>query len=139
MRRSVLMSRILDRRETSVLWPRSPAQREAIGRALDALIRAERSGIIGNTVEQIEAARRYYLHSAEPLGLPCPAGNTEFGIDPLGNVRLCFYKDEVGSALGGTPLSQLFESAAVTHCRTEIAACRDGCRLNTANQDRFPR
>ena len=123
--------------QSSALWPRTPAQRDAVGRALDALLAAERSGIIGNTAQQLEAARRYYLSPGEPLGLPCPAGHTEFGVDPLGNVRLCFYKDEIGSALNPVPLSELFANAAVARCREEIATCRDGCRLNTANQERL--
>ena len=124
-------------RETSELWPRTPARRAAVERALDQLLAVTHEGIVGNTVAQLEAARRYYLEPEEPPGIPCPAGNTEFGIDPLGNVRLCFYKDEIGSALSPTPLSELFESPVVARCRAEIAECPDGCRLNTANQDRF--
>jgi len=128
-----------DRRwwETSSLWPRTPEALDAIDRALDVLMHAQREGLVLNTLEQLTAVRGYYRYPGHAPKVPCAAGRTEFSIDPLGLVRLCFYRDEIGSAVDEGVLANLFETGRAGALRKNIASCLDGCRLNVCDLDRL--
>jgi len=120
----------------STLWPKNGEQIALVETALDALLAARtEAGLVLNTVEQLEGARLFYRDPAGVPALSCPAGSSECGVDAVGDVRLCFYREPIGSLEDPASVESVWQGGAARARRAEVASCRAACRLNTSNID----
>jgi MoaA/NifB/PqqE/SkfB family radical SAM enzyme len=119
----------------SPLWPQDEAEQAAVSLGIDALLDGRQRGVrVLNTEAQLEAARAYYRDPLRPPSGPCPAGKTECGVGPTGELVLCFFHGRpLGSVVGGLDPAIAWTSPAATARRSDIAACLQACRLNTSN------
>ena len=100
----------------------------------DKLAEMKKEGYqIFNTFEQIEAIKMFLKNPDDILkSIDCRVGETNFAIDPYGDVRLCFNMAPVGNIRENTP-KEIWENKLSDACRKSTSKCKMYCRLLNCN------
>jgi len=100
----------------------------------DKLAQMKKDGYnIFNTFEQIEAIKMFLKNPDDILkAIDCRVGETNFAIDPYGDVRLCFNMAPVGNIRNNTP-KEIWENNLSKACRKSTGKCKMYCRLLNCN------
>lgn len=100
----------------------------------DKLAEMKKDGYsIFNTFEQIEAIKMFLKNPDDILkAIDCRVGETNFAIDPYGDVRLCFNMAPVGNIRENTP-KEIWENNLSKACRKSTSKCKMYCRLLNCN------
>ncbi|MCX7943277.1 MAG: radical SAM protein [Deltaproteobacteria bacterium] len=83
---------------------------------------------IGNSKEQLLTMIEYFRDPGKNHNMECNAGNTDIGIDNVGNLLLCFNLNPVGNLLERR-IDELFYSKEADIIREEIKSCPRECKL----------
>lgn len=119
---------------TSPLWPRDLG---AIDTAIDALIDERRGACqVCNSVEQLEAFRRYFHSPGVANGQVCKAGHSDIAFDPAGNVRLCYFLEPVGNVREARDLPRIWNAVETMRRRQAVHTCQRSCNLLNCNFER---
>lgn len=88
---------------------------------------------IYNSHEQLNLYKLFLADREKAVSITkCTVGDTNFSIDPYGNVRLCYNMAPIGSILEKTP-NELWFSDEADKCREKIEKCHLSCRLMNCN------
>lgn len=89
--------------------------------------------LIYNSHEQLDLYKLFLTDREKAVSITkCTVGNTNFLIDPYGNVRLCYNMAPIGSILEKSP-NELWQSKEANYCREKIEKCKLSCRLMNCN------
>lgn len=118
----------------SPLWPTDLG---AIDAAIDVLV-DERNGAcqVCNSVEQLQAFKRYFRDPSVYNGEVCKAGHSDIAFDPAGNVRLCYFLEPVGNVTDGRALPRIWNAVGTMRRRHEVHRCTRSCNLLNCNFER---
>ena len=107
---------------------------EHASEVFDKLAEMKKEGYqIFNTFEQIEAIKIFLKNPDDIIKrIDCRVGETNFAIDPYGDVRLCFNMAPVGNIRENTP-KEIWENNLSTACRKSTSKCKMYCRLLNCN------
>ena len=83
---------------------------------------------IGNSKAQLLTMIEYFRQPDKAYDMSCNAGNTDIGIDNMGNLLLCFNLRPVGNLISKR-IDQLFFSKNADDIRDEIRHCPRECKL----------
>lgn len=118
----------------SALWPRDLG---AVDAALEVLIEERRTTMrVCNSVEQLQAFKRYFREPSRYNGEVCKAGHSDIAFDPAGNVRLCYFLEPVGRVDEGVPIAAMWNRWTAMRRRYEVGHCRRSCNLLNCNFER---
>ena len=111
-------------------WPDDFLQVE---KAIDGLIAAKKAGMcINNSLEQLNAMKRYYRNPEELSGQECLSGNNNFIVNESGKVMLCWNMPVVGDILKEDP-ERIWNGNKAYCIRQQIKQCRRTCRMLNCN------
>jgi len=123
--------------ETSPLFPRTKAALAGIDAAVDALVAERmRGGSVCNPVGQLVAYKNHFRNPEKDNGHQCRAGHTDLSVDALGNIRMCYFLDPVGSILDERPLPLVWDGYQTLRRRWEVSRCDRSCNLLNCNFER---
>lgn len=89
--------------------------------------------VIYNSFEQLELMEAFLQESDVILNdIKCNVGETNFAVDPYGDVRICFNMNPIGSIKDSQP-QELWESEKALQRRKVIKNCKMFCRLLNCN------
>jgi MoaA/NifB/PqqE/SkfB family radical SAM enzyme len=118
----------------SAFWPHQPDDLARIHAAIDVLAEERRNhGKVCNSVEQLQAFKRYF---GDPQGASpevCKAGHSDLAFDPAGNIRLCYFLDPVGKLADGRPVREYWNAAETMRRRQQVHTCGRACKLLNCN------
>lgn len=103
-------------------------------KVLDRLVEMKKEGyVIYNSFEQLELMKNFFKNPSTALnGVECSVGETNFAIDPYGDVRICFNLKPIGNIKNADP-EELWKSRNATICRNSIKQCKMFCRILNCN------
>lgn len=107
---------------------------------INQLIELKKRGyVIYNSYEQLEAMRLQLKNPDELIArIRCDVASTSIGIDPYGDVRLCFSMQPIGNARESN-LEELWENTKAWECRERTRTCNMYCRTLNCNFERGKR
>lgn len=101
---------------------------------VDKLIEMKKSGYsIYNSYEQLEALKVLFNNPDDILKqITCDVASTNVGIDPYGDVRLCFNMYPVGNVKENS-LEEIWINSKSEICRNKTKTCKMYCRMLNCN------
>jgi MoaA/NifB/PqqE/SkfB family radical SAM enzyme len=109
--------------------PYFPQRVELLEKVLDELIAFRKKfWTVGNHEKQMNLMKLYFSDPEHEPYERCTAGQGDLGVDPFGNVYLCFNLDPVGNLLEKGP-AEIFASPIASRRREEISNCKRSCYL----------
>jgi hypothetical protein len=118
--------------DRSDLWPDRVNKRDFLS-ILDGIIRIKKAGApIYNPVRQLEAMREYFNDPEKSIDAECNTGNTNFIMNPNGDVHLCWNMAPVGNILDEDP-ADIWNSENAKKRRKQISLCSRTCRILNCN------
>jgi MoaA/NifB/PqqE/SkfB family radical SAM enzyme/GT2 family glycosyltransferase len=114
----------------SEFWP---TEFPEVEEAIDGLISMKKKGIrIDNSVEQLNAFKRYFKNPIEEINNQCFTGINNFIVNEFGEALLCWNMPPVGNLLGDNP-EQIWHSKSASQMRKQIERCKRTCRMLNCN------
>lgn len=107
------------------------------GEIISQLMELKKEGyVIYNTFEQLEAMRTFLKDPDRIVRkIPCDVADTGMGIDPYGEVRLCFNMSPVGN-VKDEKMEEIWKGSNACSCRAATKNCKMYCRLLNCNFDK---
>ncbi len=117
-------------KESSDLWFK---EKERAIETLNDIIAMKKADFpVDNSYVQLEAIKRYINDPKSAQSITCLVGETNFSVDPYGDVRLCFNMLPIGNIKTADP-ENLWNSQLADETRKNIVACCQECRLLNCN------
>ncbi len=100
----------------------------------DELIKKKEKGtFINNPQKQLEAMKSFLKNPSDFIkNNSCRVCNSNFSVDPYGNVRTCFNMKSIGNIKENLP-EHLWTNEKAQQCRAFAKKCKMGCRLLNCN------
>ena len=116
----------------SRLWP-SETGKNYFTFIIDELINFKKNGLfVYNPIQQLEQFKNYFTNSENKTEALCDAGDSNFIINPSGEVLLCWNTEPVGDIKKEKP-EKIWNSSQADKRRAEIKKCSRTCRILNCN------
>ena len=111
----------------------SEEKRKVFNDTIDSILRIKEAGApVCNTKEQLLLIKRYFNDPDKSIDLECNTGNSNFIINPNGDVLLCWNMKPIGNILKDNP-ADIWSSSAADGRRVQISKCKRTCRILNCN------